>query len=335
MAGHAGNGVVQDDHRRVAAVVRDIGEARHAGMHEGGVADHTDCPAFRLFPERLVEAVDRRHGSAHAQGRLNRGERRDCTERVAADVSENSGIQLFQRVEQAAVRAARAHDRRAQGKVLGKSAAFLWRAAKRFRHKVLGVFAADGKQVFPGAGDAERPDMVFHDGIEFFHHDQRVYGCGKAADHLFGQRIGHADLKHGYGISESFPYILIGSGGSDDTYIRFAHFNAVDPGRFRVLNKLCRALLDEWMAALCISRHHDIFGDILLILLYRNGALTGFHDRLGMGHPGAHLEEYRRVELFGNFVSQFGVGERFRRIGGLQHGYFGRDGVMTGILLIL
>ena len=56
MAGHAGDGVVQDDDRGVGLVIGDVGQAGHAGVHEGGVSDNRHI--LVLFSANLSRAVE-------------------------------------------------------------------------------------------------------------------------------------------------------------------------------------------------------------------------------------------------------------------------------------
>ena len=66
MSGHAGDGVVQNDHRGCGVVVHNICKTGHAGMHKRGVTDDTDGFVLILRSARLVEAMHARARSAHA-----------------------------------------------------------------------------------------------------------------------------------------------------------------------------------------------------------------------------------------------------------------------------
>ena len=59
MAGHAGDGVVQNDNDGIALVVGDVYQAGDAGMDKGGIADDSHASSSPpRSPRRLVEAVE-------------------------------------------------------------------------------------------------------------------------------------------------------------------------------------------------------------------------------------------------------------------------------------
>ena len=70
---------------------------------------------------------------------------------------------------------------------------------ERFPDGFLAELADSGEQALAGYLNAQRPDMVFQDRIKLFNHIQFLDLCGKIADQLFRQRIGHADLQHAHG----------------------------------------------------------------------------------------------------------------------------------------
>ena len=107
-------------------------------------------------------------------------------------------------------------------------------------------------------------------------------------------------------------------------------------GGLRPLGQLPGALLHHRVAALGVAWHHHILGDVLLIGdHFPLRPLRRVHDGLGVGHPGAHLQQHRGVELLGQLIGQLGEGQGLGGVGGLQHGHLGGDGVVAGVLLVL
>ena len=178
--------------------------------------------------------------------------------------------------------------------------------------------------------------MVFDDGVQLLHHHQLVHFGGKVPDELHGQGVGHAQLQHGDGVAEDLLHILIGGGGGDDAHLGAAHLYAIDGGGLRPLLQLAGALLQKGVAADGVARHHDIFGEVLLIgdagPLFPHSQL---HQGLGVGHPGTHLQQHRGVELLRQVVGQLGKLQGLGGVRGLQHGDLGGDGVVAGVLLVL
>ena len=90
------------------------------------------------------------------------------------------------------------------------------------------------------------------------------------------------------------------------------------------------------MAPLGVTRHHDVLLGVFHIgLLGRLLPGAGLHQALGVGDPGAHLQQHRGVKLLGNGIGQLGKGQGFLRICRLQHGKLGGHGIVAGILLVL
>ena len=96
------------------------------------------------------------------------------------------------------------------------------------------------------------------------------------------------------------------------------------------------ALLHDRMSADGVSGHHHILRDVFFIFLrFRHNPLAGVHDTLGVGHTRAHLHDKGGVKFLGKLKSPFYEMVRLSGIRRLQHRNLCRDGVMTGILLIL
>ena len=115
MAGHAGDRVIKHHGDDVALVVDDLRRAGHAGMEECGVADDAEDLFVGLAGrlKRLCHAHCHRESAAHADAGIERGKRRREAERVAADIACHDEVLMPRdRIEEAAVRAARAKRRR-------------------------------------------------------------------------------------------------------------------------------------------------------------------------------------------------------------------------------
>ena len=54
-----------------------------------------------------------------------------------------------------------------------------------------------------------------------------------------------------------------------------------------------------------------------------------------MSNSHDHTEKHHGIVFFGYLKCLFGVLESLCRVGGLKHRHLGRDGIMTGILLVL
>ena len=143
----AGGAVVEDDHEDVGLVVGDVDERRQPGVEERRVADDRDHALLEARLRRAVRDCDRR---AHAAAEVQRRERRQEGERVAADVAGDGDLLLGEELEDAAVRAAGAEHRRARGQ-LG-----LRDATRRPARRSIGKAGRGGRGAAPRSGRARR-----------------------------------------------------------------------------------------------------------------------------------------------------------------------------------
>ena len=92
----------------VAAVVDHVDETGDAGMEEGGVADHGHGLLLHALESKaLGHAVGGRDAGAHADAGVHGRERRQRSERVAADVAGDMELELGKHGVEAAVGTAR------------------------------------------------------------------------------------------------------------------------------------------------------------------------------------------------------------------------------------
>ena len=182
VAGHAGNRVVEDDHRGIRAVVGDVDQARDARVDERRIADHGDRLLFRLGAARLVVAVERRNRSAHADADVHRAERGRGAERVAADVAADIDALALERVEKPPVRAAAAHDGRAHRDVLFERDAFAARNAELLGDQLLRKLAAARENILADDRHADFFAVRFDDVVQLLDDVDRLEPRGKAAD---------------------------------------------------------------------------------------------------------------------------------------------------------
>ena len=79
MSGHAGRGIVHDEHGAGSLIVGHILQRVDAGVHKGGIADDRH-PVLDIFASPgLLHAVERGDGGAHAHGRIDYGKGRNGT----------------------------------------------------------------------------------------------------------------------------------------------------------------------------------------------------------------------------------------------------------------
>ena len=147
MAGHAGDGVVHDDHRCVRLVVGHVHQTGDAGVHEGGVANDGNGLIVRCTVLGFGEAVKTGNGSAHADNGIHSLQGSNGAQGVTADITQNGDFILFQGVEQTTVGASGTHDRRAGRNGCIQSSTDFPRSAELLRHSEGEQFINIGKCV--------------------------------------------------------------------------------------------------------------------------------------------------------------------------------------------
>ena len=177
--------------------------------------------------------------------------------------------------------------------------------------------------------------MLLDDAVQFLNHIKLFDTCCELADEIIRQGIGHTQLQDMGFIPEDFLHILIGGRGGDDADVSRSLLDAVDRGGFRIFPESLRAFFHYRMPPFGVAGHHHIFADVFLIRLIMFLALAGFHYRLGMCHPGAHLEEHRGIVFLGKLVGEFCESQRFGGIRRLQHGQLCSSGVVAAVLFVL
>ena len=297
MPRHARDRVVEYDHRRVRLIVSDVRQPRHARMHKRRVADHRDGFRFRFATEHLVETMRGAYRRAHAQRHFDRRERRHRAQSITADIAEHRALALFERIEQSAMRTARAHHRRTHGDFVIEFHSARNRATEGFSDHVLRELIDHGQEVFALDRQAERTDMRFDDRIELLNHDQPLDLRREIFDQLDRQRIDQPEFQHARLVAEHLFDVLITRRRCDDPELRRAPLDPIERRGLRILDQLLRPRLDDRVTALRIARHHDVLRDVLLILLDVLNAFARLDDRLRMSHARAHLYDDGRIEL--------------------------------------
>ena len=212
----------------------------------------------------------------------------------------------------------------------------MYRPAQLFRDEVLGELPLHGQYILSGDGQPQGFAVVFEDGVHLLHNDKLFYFTRKFLNEPDRQRVGHPQFEHGHSVPKDLFHILVRSRGSDNPHLGSAHLHPIDWSSLRPLLKLLGTLLHKGVAADGIAGHHNIFSDVLLIgLTLGLCPAAGFHQGLGVGHPGTHLQQHWGIELLADRIGQLGKLQRLGGVGGLQHGHLSGNGVMTGVLLIL
>ena len=94
-------------------------------------------------------------------------------------------------------------------------------------------FADIGDDVVPMAGNASSLNLVFHEGVQFFHDVQGIHFFGKGADFFHGKGIRKADFQDRYAVAEDFLDIVVPGAGCDDADTRITRFFYIPGAGFR------------------------------------------------------------------------------------------------------
>ena len=169
-SGHAGGQVVADDDSDVGVLVDGVEQSGHAAVCESGVTDDSHCRPLSC----IRSAFRHRDARAHVDARVNGMERREESECVAADVSENPRVLIVQQhfVEcgvHVAVSASLAQGRRTWHYVRAWVVCLVGRQSECSLHHVRGELAS----AWQFSGQAS-----FYDGVTVHHAAQHVLDEG-------------------------------------------------------------------------------------------------------------------------------------------------------------
>ena len=194
MTGHAGDGVVQNNHSGIALVIGNVCKAGHAGVHKGGVTDDGNRLSLALLAQRLVKAVNGADRSTHTKCHIHRTQRSNCTQGITADITQNSHLILLQCIEQTSMRTSGAHHGRSHRQGLIQLAVGGSLPLQLLRDHILGVLSLHGEHVLTGDLKSKSLTVVLDNRIQFLHDGNLLHLGSKIQDQLLGQRIDHAKL---------------------------------------------------------------------------------------------------------------------------------------------
>ena len=123
---------------------------------------------------------------------------------------------MGQFIENAAVRAARAHHGRAHRDVAHRFGCLGSRQAEGRGNACLRKFANRREERLPDDRKTHGAAMIFNHGVQFFNDVELFYLCGKVADERFGEWVRHADFQDADVIPENLFDILIAGAFGDD-----------------------------------------------------------------------------------------------------------------------
>ena len=335
---HARDGVVEYDNSGIRVVVCDVDKTCHAAVHERGIADNCNCLVLGLSSASLVEAVESRDRSSHADCGVDSVERRGSSESVAADIARYRNAELLQAVEQSAVRTSGAHYRRSYRDILVESRKVLLLAEELLCDDGLRELAYVAEYLL--ALDVVHADVAavrLDYAVELLNDVYLLVLGGEVLYQLLGERVHHAELQHGSLLAERLLDVLVsGAVGDNAEFCLVGYLDPVEGSRLCVLDELLCALLDEYVSALCICGHHYEFLRCFLVgLEVELLSVLHFNYALRMCNACGHSHDERSVVLLGELECELDEFFALGRIRGLEHGHLRRDSVVAAVLLIL
>ena len=242
----------------------------------------------------------------------------------------------MEHIEDRAVRAAGAHDRRADRDRLGGGGR---RGRFNAEHgpgdHLRGVLAAKRKDVLTDHVQPELPAVVFDERVELLDDIGLFVLCAEVAQHLIGQRVHGAELQVIGLIAERLFGIEIADAARDHADRGAVFFHAVDLRRLGPERELLLPLLDERVHAAGVRRQ----GHAARVLDVRRGLvsfrLPELHERLRVRNAGRKAHEDRRVEVLAHMKRQVSEVLALLGVRGLEHEHLGRLGIVPGVLLVL
>ena len=178
-------------------------------MHECRITDNGNCLSITLALVGFVEAVNSRNGSTHTNGGVDCGKRRNCTECVTSDITENSELILFKRIEKASVRTSCTHNRRPCRNVFVKLLSTVGGKSELLCNDVLTQLVNAAEQFLACYLNADVAAMSFNYAVKLFNNNYLVNRLCKILNFFDRQRIYHTELENGIFIAANLFCVLI------------------------------------------------------------------------------------------------------------------------------
>ena len=173
----------------------------------------------------------------------------------------------------------------------------------RFTEHIGTVFALYRKDLLADCLDTPGFYLRLDHRIQFLYNIECINFFCKVLDQLSWERIHHSQLQY-RSLRQCFFYILIRDSAGNNSDLCIVHFNFID---WKSIGCLCQFLVQTFdfdMSLLCISRHHDIFLNILYIfLIFYIFTLTKLNQSLRMCQSRCRSENKRAVKLLAEFKS--------------------------------
>ena len=338
MTGHAGDRVIEHDGNDVPLIVDDLRRAGHAGVEERGIADHAEDLFVGLTGrfERLCHAHGDRKAAAHADAGIQSGKRRGEAERVAADVAcHNVVLMSADRVEEAAVRAARAQSRRTGDGLDADVDRFRLLAEQTLAEKLRIELIEVADQFLADALDARRFDLLLHERIELLDDVELFDLLRKRADQVHRKRIGETELQERRARGERVLGILIRDRSGDDADLGPVDLLFVELRSVCVRFERLKILFDLRVVLVRVRGGRNVFHVALIRGNFALLALAEANETLRMRDARGDAVHDRHVELLGDLIGLLQEVEAFLRIAGLDHCDLRRARIVPVVLLVL
>ena len=331
VSGHRSDAVVENYGRDGRSVVERGEDSRDARVEERRIAQYCADASLEAGLAHASRVADRR---AHADRRVHRVEGRKRAERVAADVAGDSRAELVENVENAAVTAARAEDRRTRGKPFRRLRDLRLRhIAKNLVAEVLHAVGVELVHVELGLVldylYAHRLNLLFEEWVELLDDEQLLDGLRELRDERLRKRIRPAELQN-LAVGEYLADVLVRNGRGDDAeplrlrgdlYALRGLHDLVELGAVRLLLHRLSALLRVQAVLAREHRNGNVLGDVLLVgdERMRSGLeVAELDERRRVARARREAQDHRHLELLGKLERLEREVIRFLRIGRLQ-----------------
>ena len=338
-AGHGSGAVVQNAEGALAAVVGGAEKAGDAGVREGGVADDTHHRAAGApLGVCQLHAVAHAERGAHVYDGVHGLVGRDGTQRVAADVASDNGLDAAQLAEDKPVRAASAEGGRTRRQAL--------RGVEVLRQGRAEAGLYLPREDLPGAGqglggrltqlDAQSGHVVAEVAAGLLHHIDLVHLGGEVRQRTRRQRPGEAQLE-GRCVGQGLAHVVVEGAGHDDAHLGVAVLCAVEVAGLRVLRQGVLAGVGHVGAGHGVGGHHDVLVGLAGVVAGGKLRASAGHLHHGLGVSDAHglVQHDGRVELLGELEGALGVLVGLLGVRRVQAGNAREGRVVAGVLLVL
>src|SRR5690554_657157 len=232
MAGHPGNGIIQDDHCRSPLIIDYVNQAGNSRMDKGRIPDYRYSLAGKIPPPGLLHTMGYADTGPHTDTDIHGTYRRKGPQCITTYIPHYIKLQFLEYMKGSPMGTTRAeHWRPAWYFLPVNSLSIFFLTQESFLDNSTIQFTGNRQELLAGHFNPQSLNLFLQEGLQLFHHIKDIHLCCKIPDQLFRQGINHTQFQIGNITTKGLPGILVSNPATDYPNLFISPENLVQ-GRF-------------------------------------------------------------------------------------------------------